>query len=100
MPSSATDAGIAFPFGELAESGEGRYRVVDFTYEGSPAVLLWDGTAEGGFLDDDTGSAWSIDGVARSGTLIGSRLVPIAEAYVAFWGAWAAFHPETVLWEN
>jgi hypothetical protein len=117
VPSSATDAGIAFPFGELAESGEGRYRVVDFTYEGSPAVLLWDGTAEGGFavrpttmagqaltitageggfLDDDTGSAWSIDGVARSGTLIGSRLVPIAEAYVAFWGAWAAFHAEAL----
>lgn len=53
-----------------------------------------------GFLDQSTGSLFSVDGVARSGPLIGERLFPIADAFVAFWGAWAAFNPSTLLWEG
>jgi len=37
---------------------------------------------------------------AGSGPLRGQRLEPVAEAYVAFWFAWAAFHRQTTLWTN
>ena len=68
------------------------------------AALTYDSTAESfavperGFFDVDTGSEWGLDGLARSGPHAGRRLSPIADAYVSFWFAWAAFHPETVVW--
>ena len=120
VPPAGDDPGIAFPFGTLAETEAG-LRAVDFTYDGSPAVLLWSDAAEGGmayrpltesgaavelaagesgFTDAGTGSAWTVNGRAVSGPMSGERLVPIDRAYVAFWGAWAAFHPDTGLWEG
>ena len=38
-------------------------------------------------------------GEAISGSLVGSVLEPVADAYVAFWFAWATFHPNTGLLE-
>jgi hypothetical protein len=49
-------------------------------------------------VDIETGSVWDVEGRARSGVLSGVRLEPVAEAYVAFWFAWAAFHRQTILW--
>ena len=54
----------------------------------------------GGFEDAETGSIWRLDGLADSGPLAGRRLEPIRDAYVSFWFAWAAFHPETVVWDG
>jgi len=48
--------------------------------------------------DRETRSTWDVDGLSRSGPLRGERLEPVAEAWVAFWFAWAAFHPTTRLW--
>ena len=118
VPPAGDDPGIAFPFGALS-GAEAGLRAVDFTYDGQPAVLLWSDDAEGGmayrpatesgaavelasggsgFVDAGTGSEWTVDGRAVSGPMSGERLVPIERAYVAFWGAWAAFHPDTGLW--
>ncbi len=109
------DGGFALPFGELAKAAR---RVI--TLGSGSIVVLWDAEAEGAgvfsataagqtltfeltegrFVDRETGSVWRLDGRTVSGPLAGSALAPIADAYVAFWFAWAAFHPETVLWRG
>jgi len=50
--------------------------------------------APGGFRDRQTGSTWSVLGVATAGALRGQRLEPVSHAD-AFWYAWAAFYPGT-----
>ena len=52
-----------------------------------------------GFVDDETGSAWTVDGLAVSGSSAGARLGAIESAYTAYWRAWAAFNPDTRLWQ-
>jgi hypothetical protein len=47
-----------------------------------------------GFRDRQTGSTWSVLGVATGGALRGQRLEPVPHAD-AFWYAWAAFYPAT-----
>ena len=119
LPPTAPDAGIAFPFGALTDR-EGSFRVVDFVYEGNAALVLWSDEAQGGtafrpvteggepltlratpsgFEDEGTGSRWTVEGRAVSGPLEGARLLPIERTHTAFWGAWAAFHPTTRLWQ-
>ena len=119
LPPTASDAGIAFPFGALTDR-EGSFQVVDFVYEGNAALVLWSDEAQGGtafrpvteggepltlratpsgFEDEGTGSRWTLEGRAVSGPLEGARLLPIERTHTAFWGAWAAFHPTTRLWE-
>ena len=51
------------------------------------------------FTDNETGSGWSILGSAVSGPLAGSQL-PRLEAQDHFWFAWAAFKPETAVYEG
>jgi Protein of unknown function (DUF3179) len=50
----------------------------------------------GEFVDDQTGSRWSIEGVARGGPLAGERLEPLRWFYVR-WHAWVYFHRDTRL---
>jgi hypothetical protein len=50
------------------------------------------------FHDVDTGSLWDITGVARSGPLAGKSLKQ-ANHTTSFWFAWAAFRPETRIWQ-
>jgi len=50
---------------------------------------------DGGIFDVQTGSRWSIEGRAVAGPLEGSALPQVADAYIAFWFAWATFHPNT-----
>ena len=118
LPPSGQDPGIAFPFEALKER-EGNLQAIGFTYRDESAVVLWSDQALGGavfrprtedgtnltlapgfsgFRDAETGSVWTLDGRAVAGPLTGSTLVAIERAYTAFWGAWAAFHPETRLW--
>jgi len=109
------DGGMAYPFGELSQAPR---RVIHQATARGPVVLLWDSWSQGGgvylaqvdgatlsfqlrdgaFVDDQTGSHWSLSGKARAGPLEGARLELFPESYVAFWFAWAAFHPETVVW--
>ncbi|MDF1576592.1 MAG: DUF3179 domain-containing protein [Bacteroidales bacterium] len=51
-----------------------------------------------GFLDDQTGSLWSITGKCVSGELEGESLWPLVHGnHFAF--AWFAFHPDTEIYE-
>ncbi|HSH22731.1 MAG TPA: DUF3179 domain-containing protein [Acidimicrobiales bacterium] len=53
--------------------------------------------AEGGsFVDQETGSTWTILGTAVSGPLTGHQLSPV-EHVDTFWFAWAAYLPDTVI---
>jgi hypothetical protein len=54
-------------------------------------------TGEGGIVDEQTGSVWSIDGRATDGPLRGTQL-EVALAIPSFWFDWAAFHPNTEVW--
>lgn len=49
-----------------------------------------------GFFDRETGSTWSLTGVATSGPLEGERLEPVPHLDT-FWFAWAAHHPDTAI---
>ncbi|HWH37479.1 MAG TPA: DUF3179 domain-containing protein [Candidatus Limnocylindrales bacterium] len=51
----------------------------------------------GAIVDRETGSLWSIFGVATEGPLEGTSLEPIGHGD-HFWFAWAAFEPETRIW--
>jgi hypothetical protein len=51
-----------------------------------------------GFTDEETGSTWTVSGLATAGELAGSRLAPLPHT-VVFWFAWAAFQPEGRLWQ-
>ena len=108
--------GVAFPFQALED--QGAFAAVETVFEGESVVVFWDTEALGaqalrpylggqrmtfqvteeGIVDTDTNSRWSVDGRANHGPLEGSQLEVISESYVAFWGAWAAFHPGTELW--
>ena len=111
------DGTIAFPFLELDNGFE--VRVVHFEAGGERYVVFWRrawetaavyrlrpsdpeefNVFEGQFFDTRTQSRWSIDGRGLDGQFIGTRLEPAPGAYVAFWFAWAAFHPETTIWQE
>lgn len=115
LPASGGADPIAFPF--LAMEARGRVGVYEFDYGGEPAAVFWDAGSFAAvalrpvvgdqtltfrvendvIVDNETGSHWSVAGEAVEGSLEGGRLPGIAEAYVAFWLAWAAFHPGTEL---
>ncbi len=111
--------GIVFPFG-LLDDTDTPVRAVHETAAGRDIVVFWDRAGQGAMayertldgqrltftvandriVDAETGSTWRIDGRAVAGPLAGRRLTPVAEAYVAFWFAWVAFHPEIRLWDG
>lgn len=120
VPSKPGAPGIAFPHDAFTEL-EGSFQTVGFLNEGASAMVLWSDAAQGGaafwprtvtqtpvtlrattsgFEDDETGSTWTVDGVAVSGPLAGERLAAIDEAYTAYWRAWAAFNPDTRIWQS
>ena len=51
------------------------------------------------FLDEQTQSVWNIFGAALSGPLAGTQLTPVVHAD-HFWFAWAAFQPDTVVFDG
>lgn len=57
------------------------------------------GVRDGAIVDEQTGSIWNIFGSAISGELAGAQLQTL-NAFPHFWFAWAAFHPETALYDE
>ncbi|MCA9922893.1 MAG: DUF3179 domain-containing protein [Anaerolineales bacterium] len=51
-----------------------------------------------GFVDAETGSSWNILGQAIDGPLAGQQLIPIVHAD-HFWFSWAAFKPDTIIYQ-
>ncbi|NNF28519.1 MAG: DUF3179 domain-containing protein [Gemmatimonadetes bacterium] len=108
--------GVAFPFGLLDEAGE--FAAVAVEIGGDPIVVLWDrrwgaamayhwpqvdgapvsfSVSEFG-IEDESGSRWGVHGRSQFGPRAGMTMEPVATAHIAFWGAWAAFHPDTEVW--
>ncbi len=54
---------------------------------------------EGTIVDTRTNSTWNIFGRATSGPYEGHRLAPV-DATDSFWFNWAAFHPDTQVWNR
>jgi len=111
-----SDGGTAFPFGLLRLS---RKRAIEVRAPGGDAVVFWDRSAESAavyfrevdgqaltfrvdadrIVDHETGSVWTLEGVAVEGPLVGERLRWVPDSYVAFWFAWSNFQPETIVWD-
>jgi hypothetical protein len=118
IPNAAGVDAVAFPFGDLEVAGS--RLVIETRVGGEDAIVLWDAEARSAaafrprignravtltvsgesFQDTITGSLFQVDGLARVGPLSGQRLEPIEDAFIAFWGAWTAFHPSTALWRS
>jgi hypothetical protein len=65
--------------------------------EGRQLTFARDGGEGAPIRDRETGSTWSVAGIATDGELAGSRLEPVVHGD-HFWFAWAAFSPETTIW--
>ncbi|MCA9830116.1 MAG: DUF3179 domain-containing protein [Dehalococcoidia bacterium] len=74
----------------------GAAAVFDPRLDGQTLTFTQAGHAE--FRDDQTGSTWTITGRATEGSLAGKQLVAVSHT-TQFWFAWAAFHPDTEIWE-
>lgn len=48
------------------------------------------------FVDDQTGTTWTMAGEAVDGPLAGERLAPVGHLNT-FWFAWSAYHPDTIV---
>ncbi len=110
------DGGKLYPFFEL--DNDDPVAVVNDIVDGRQVVVFWDDAAESAvafesvvdgsrftfemrgqnFADVETGSTWDFQGRAIAGEMMGAQLTPVTEAYVAFWFAWKAFHPQSEVW--
>ncbi len=109
--------GLAFPFGVLEELGT--ISAATSGRLGEEVVVFWDrnrqaamayrpvvdeldltfSMVDGKVFDDQTRTAWRVDGLAMEGPLASTQLEPIEEAFVAFWFAWPAFYPDIEVWQ-
>ncbi|MGD9030954.1 MAG: DUF3179 domain-containing (seleno)protein [Anaerolineae bacterium] len=60
--------------------------------------LLTFGVEDGRIVDDQTGTEWDVLGQGVSGALAGRRLEPVVSIN-HFWFSWAAFKPETRIYQ-
>jgi len=74
----------------------GSVAVFDRRVDGRTLTFVANGN--GTYTDQETGSTWNILGEAITGELKGKRLIQQL-AFDHFWFAWAAFHPQTLLYE-
>lgn len=106
----------AFPFTSLAELGP--MAAIERSFGITKGVMLWDRsrraasaysrdvggdllTFRGGIddiFDVETGTRWTVDGLAVEGPLAGTRLDRVGQMYGAYWGAWQAFFPLGRIW--
>ncbi|MFV2062955.1 MAG: DUF3179 domain-containing protein [Chloroflexota bacterium] len=66
--------------------------------DGRELTFVRDGDINTPITDLETGSTWSITGVATDGELAGAQLERIQSAD-HLWFSWASFNPETRIWE-
>lgn len=60
-------------------------------------ILTFEAT-DNGFVDEQTGSLWSISGEAIDGPLSDSQLERLVSGE-HFWFAWSVFKPDTIVWQ-
>jgi hypothetical protein len=115
---------VAFPFSRLAEVGVANEEYVGqpiaifwksgtntafgnndmnvgstgaFSRELDGQVLTFEATDEG-FVDEETGSQWSLTGESIGGPLMGNSLEKLVSGE-HFWFAWSVFKPDTIVWQ-
>ena len=92
---------------------------IERTFGITPGVMFWDRsrgaasaysrdigdallTFRGGtddIFDVETGTRWTVDGLAVEGPLAGTRLDRVGQQmYGAYWAAWNAFFPNGRIW--
>jgi hypothetical protein len=106
----------AFPFSSL--QGFAPMAAIERSFGTTQGVMLWDRSRQaasaysrdvGGDLltfrvgsddifDIETGTRWTVDGLAVDGPLAGRRLDRVGQTYAAYWGAWQAFFPFGQIW--
>jgi hypothetical protein len=69
--------------------------VFDPTLDGQKLTFRWEGDQ---ILDEQSGSSWNVLGQAVDGVLAGRQLTPIVHGN-PFWFSWAAFKPDTTIYE-
>jgi hypothetical protein len=65
--------------------------------DGRSLTFTRTGGEDAPITDRETGSTWSVSGLATAGPLAGTRLEAVPHGN-HFWFAWAAFRPETSIW--
>lgn len=81
----------------IAEAEDvGATGVFDATLDGQVLTFTREGDR---FIDDQTGSTWNILGQAIDGELEGNELTAVIHAD-HFWFSWAAFRPDTILYQQ
>jgi hypothetical protein len=112
---TAGDEAWAFPLRQAARDAPmqaevgGAPIVILEDERGTPALAyhraLTDGTvlefvrnAHGSVMDVQTGSIWAASGLATSGDLAGVQLAFVT-SFLTEWYGWAAFHPDTHVFE-
>ena len=81
----------------IGDSNEvGATGVFDVNLEGQTLTFRADGDS---FVDNETGSVWTILGEATEGPLAGKKLTPIVHAN-HFWFSWGAFKPDTRIYQG
>jgi len=112
------EGGVAVPLSRLELLGS--KAVVELTVDPWNVTVFWDGAGRAAaayqnssdssstaatfrvendhFVDEATGSTWTVEGLAIDGPRQGERLDAVPGTFVAFWFAWAAFQPETLIW--
>ena len=88
---SALDSGLIERSREVGATG-----IFDTSIDGRELTFRADGDR---FVDNETGSVWTILGEAVEGPLTGKKLTPIVHAN-HFWFAWGAFKPDTKIYEG
>ena len=84
------------PIAVLADEHQGIVDTFERMVDGQLLTFEPDDTAQH-FIDQQTGSQWTIKGEAINGPLAGRQLKRINHASRVFWFIWANFNPQTEL---
>lgn len=91
-------AGTASPLDRLTTAGGrdvGAAAAFSRTVDGQVLTFL---AKDGAIQDKETGSTWNVLGAATGGPLAGTQLSPVVSIN-HFWFSWAAFRPETRIFQ-
>lgn len=89
LDTPATDAG----------KDAGGTGVFEPVVDGQRLTFSREGGRDGPITDAETGSTWSVTGLATAGPLAGSRLEPVVHGD-HFWFSWVVFKPDTEVWSG
>ena len=62
-------------------------------------ILNFEKGADDVFIDENTHSTWTMDGICIAGAMKGERM-SMVQSYQEFWHSWSTFHPNTTKYEN